>query len=79
MELKNCPFCGAKVEIIRPYPLMKALKLVRFVCTNPNCKAKVEFDNIRADYDEEAAREMWNGRCENVCSDTNGNDSDSAF
>lgn len=62
MELKKCPFCGGDVEMIRPFPNVKTLKVLRFICKNPVCQAHVEFQNIAADFSEDEAVKNWNAR-----------------
>lgn len=60
--IKNCPFCGGKVELMS---LMTSMKM--FYCTDyKNCGAVVSFDNPSCNYGGDRKKiEAWNRRVTN--------------
>lgn len=57
-ELKPCPFCGGRVELMN---LMTPIKM--FYCLNyQTCGAIVSFDNPLANRFDKAKVEAWNRR-----------------
>ncbi|WP_302360323.1 Lar family restriction alleviation protein [uncultured Megasphaera sp.] len=41
-EVKKCPFCGHKVEVVK---IQSGMGMIAVRCLNPHCGADIMFDN----------------------------------
>lgn len=61
-KLRECPFCGSKVEVTRG---IVNVPFLFFKCTNSDCGAVISFDNASANLKPISAKDNWNMRTEN--------------
>ena len=61
-KLRECPFCGSKVEVTRG---IANVPFLFFKCTNSDCGAVISFDNVAANLKPISAIDNYNRRADN--------------